>query len=202
MRRAALLLALCFTLAACGAERIWAPEEEVQRATYRHDAPPSITLITVISNRNGSGGHSALLINGSERVVWDPAGTWWHPYSPERNDLHHGITPQLEVHYIDYHARDTHHVVTQKVEVPLHIADRAILSAKNYGAVPKAFCAQSTSEILRGLPGFGHTPTTLRPKRIMAVFDEKPGVERLEFFDDSPANNKGMLADAAAQGQM
>lgn len=198
MRRLLLGLALLTGLAACGAEPIWAPEEDVQRSAYRADAPPSLTLITVISNSNGSGGHTGLLINASQRVVFDPAGTWWHPYSPERNDLHYGMTDQLVDHYIDYHARETFHVVTQTVEVSPEVAERAMQVAASYGAVPKAMCARSTSEILRQLPGFTQTPTTMSPKRIMAMFDELPGVERRVIYDDSPDDNKDLLGQQPA----
>ena len=68
-----LLLALLLPLAACGAKSIIAPEAEVQRAIYRDDSPPSLTLYTMINNRNGEGGHSALMVNGSQRVLFDPA---------------------------------------------------------------------------------------------------------------------------------
>ena len=76
MRRLLIALLLPLALAACGAEKTWAPDVDVQRAIYHNDAPPSITVITVVSNSNGSGGHSALLINGSQRLIFDPAGTW------------------------------------------------------------------------------------------------------------------------------
>ena len=75
MKRLLLILVMPLFLAACAGEAVWAPEEEVQQSIYRHDGPPSITVFTVISNQNGSGGHSALLINGSQRVIFDPAGT-------------------------------------------------------------------------------------------------------------------------------
>ena len=52
----ALLLALLLPLAACGAKSVYAPEAEVQRAIYRAEGPPSITLFTMINNRSGEGG--------------------------------------------------------------------------------------------------------------------------------------------------
>ena len=101
-------------LAGCGAEPVWAPDEAVTRAAYRDtENPPSITLFTVLNNRSGEGAHSALMINASQRVIFDPAGTWWHRTAPERNDLHYGITPTMLKFYIDYHARETYHVDVQ-----------------------------------------------------------------------------------------
>ena len=71
-------LVLPVALAACGAVDRAAPLADVQRAAYRHNAPASLTLYTAISNNTGAGGHSGLLINGSQRVMFDPAGTWWN----------------------------------------------------------------------------------------------------------------------------
>jgi len=143
MLRAVLALLALLTLAACGAEPKWAPEEQVQAARYVHDGPPAITLFTVINNRSGSGAHSGLMINGSERIMFDPAGTWNHPRIPERNDVHFGITPRIVNFYIDYHARETFRVVEQTVVVSPGIAELVAQRAKAYGAVPKAQCARA-----------------------------------------------------------
>lgn len=189
MRRIVLALVVPLFLAACGAESVWAPEEEVQRAKYRHDAPPSLTLITVVSNRSGSGAHSALVVNGSQRVIFDPAGTWHHPLLPERNDVHFGMTPSALEFYIDYHARETFHVVSQEVPVSSQVAEVALARVQNYGAVPKAFCSNATTDILRSIPGFETVPRSFSPKAAMRAFDAKPGVVRTVVYDDSPANN-------------
>lgn len=190
-----LLAALCLplALAACGAESVWAPDEEVQRAAYRHDAPPSVTLITVISNRNNSGAHTALLVNGSQRVIFDPAGTFKHPHLPERNDVVYGITPAALDFYIDYHARETFHVVSQEVPVTPDVAEAALAAVQNYGAVPKAFCSSATANVLRATPGFQDAPNGFSPKALMQVVATKPGVKETVVYDDSPADNKYLL---------
>ena len=108
-----------FILAECAstAEPIWATDAEVSRAVYVHEGPPKLTLYTVINNKNGTGAHSALMVNASQRVIFDPAGTWHHPKLPERNDVHTWHHPKLpernDVHYgmsdavvdfyVDYH---------------------------------------------------------------------------------------------------
>jgi hypothetical protein len=193
MRRIAVFLTLCLGLAACGAEPVWAPEEEVQRAVYSNGEPPSLTLITVISNETDAGAHTGLLINGSQRVVWDPAGTWWNPGSPERNDVHYGMHPAMYENYIDYHARETFRVVTQTVQVAPETAERIMLAAKNYGAAPKGYCARTTSEILQKDPAFSNVRTTFLPKQLMAAFDAIPGVQKQVIYDDSPDYNKDLL---------
>mgnify|MGYP001296984649 CR=1 FL=1 len=74
MRRLLMCLAVTSALSACGgAEPRWSPDEAVSAARYVHAGPPAITLFTVVNNRSGSGAHSGLLINGSQRVIFDPA---------------------------------------------------------------------------------------------------------------------------------
>lgn len=195
MRRTLLCLALPALLAACGgAEPVWAPDEAVERAVYRHDAPPSITLFTMINNKTGGGGHSAMMVNASQRVIFDPAGTWWHRNAPERNDVHYGITPQRLKFYKDYHARETYHVVMQTRQVSPEVAEKALQLVQGYGAVPKAACGRATSSILGQLPGFETVPASMYPKRIMAGFAELPGVTTETIFDDDPDNNTAVLA--------
>ena len=88
MRRLILCFVALFGLSACAAESVYAPQQAVDAARYAAPAPTSITLFTVINNRSGAGAHSGLLINASQQVMFDPAGTWHHPRIPERNDVH------------------------------------------------------------------------------------------------------------------
>ena len=62
-----LILALCAAtlLGGCAAERVWAPDEAVARAAYRHDGPPRLTLFTMINNRTGAGAHTSLMVKPS-----------------------------------------------------------------------------------------------------------------------------------------
>ena len=102
MRRSLVLLALCAALTACGApEPKWAPDADVAKARYVHSGPKSVTLYTVIHAQNGSGAHSGLMINGSQRIMFDPAGSWALPKLAERNDVHFGITEKMKNFYID-----------------------------------------------------------------------------------------------------
>jgi len=195
MRKLLLGLMLPLILAACGAEPKWAPTEDVQQVRYHHDGPPSITLFTVISNRTGSGAHSGLMINGTQRVLFDPAGTWWSPSIPERNDVHYGITPHVLSYYIDYHTRVTYHTVMQTVEVSPEVAEMAIRAVEAYGAVSKAHCAKSITSILRTLPGFEGIQETYYPKKLMAQFSRIPGVKEHTVYDDDEDDNSGLLKE-------
>lgn len=193
MTRLALALLALFALASCGAEPKWASDEAVAQARYVHGGPPSITLYTVLSTRDGSGAHSGLLINSSERIIFDPAGTWQHPRLPERNDVHFGMTPKMVSFYIDYHARETYDVIEQTVIVTPEVAALAAQRARAYGAVPKAQCTNSISAILAEVPGFENLPRTWYPAKYMEAFGKLPGVTNRKITDDDADNNHGVL---------
>jgi hypothetical protein len=193
MRPFLLCLFALFFVAGCGADSVWAPADQVARAAYVHDGPPAITLFTVINNRSNAGAHSGLLINGSQRVMFDPAGTWHHPTLPERNDVHFGMTPKMVSFYVDYHARETFRVVEQTVIVTPEQAELVMQRAMAYGAVPKAQCTKSVSAILRGVPGFESLPGTWYPEKLMTAFARLPGVTERTFTDTDADSNHGVL---------
>lgn len=192
-RRVFLALALPAALAACGADHKWASDEAVRQARYVTNEPPSITLFTVIGIPRGEGGHSALMINGSQRVIYDPAGSWEHPAIPERNDVLYGITPNFKNFYIDYHARETFWVAEDTVQVPLAVADAAIRAVEAQGSANKSFCAVNTGQALRKVPGFEGAPTGFSPLKLRQWFLTLPGVVSKSHRDGDPANNHNVL---------
>ncbi|MFD0981718.1 hypothetical protein [Tropicimonas aquimaris] len=198
MRAILLAVFLPFLLSACTEPGPWATEQEIRAAAVRDDGPPTITLFTMINNRTGDGAHSGLMVSGSQRIIFDPAGTFYHPYAPQRADVHYGITDRLVDFYIDYHARITYHVVRQDVVVTPEQAEIALKRAQQYGAVSKAFCTTSIHRILRGVPGFEDIPASPRPKRIMRAFDEIPGVRIRRYYDDSPDDRSDLITDSPA----
>lgn len=194
MRRNFVVLALVAALAGCGAaEPYWAPDDVVSKARYVHDGPPAITLFTVISTSNGSGVHSGLMINGSQRIMFDPAGSWVLPRLGERNDVHFGMTDKMVSFYIDYHARKSFYVVEQTKIVSPQVAELVLQRALGYGAVPKAQCANSISSILSGVPGFEALDKTWYPKKLMKEFSQLPGVTERKVTDDDADDNHGVL---------
>lgn len=194
MRRALIVAALPLFLAACGAESVYAPEEQVQAAVYRDAGPTSLTLFTMINNRSDGGAHTGLMVSGSQRVIFDPAGSWWHSLAPERNDVHFGMTPKMLEFYIDYHARETYRVEMMTVEVSPEVAELALQLVQAEGAVPKAMCANATSSILRQLPGFEQVPQTWFPNKIRDAFGKIPGVETQVIRQDGDSDdNSGIL---------
>jgi hypothetical protein len=198
LTRIAVSVALCAALAACGAESIYAPDEAVRAATFVSGEPPSITLYTVISNRSNGGAHTGLLIDGSQRVMFDPAGSWTHPELPERNDVFFGVTDRMVNYYIDYHARETFRMVEQKVYVSPQVAQLVMQRAMAYGAVPQAQCSNSTSRILSGVPGFESLGNTWFPLKLSERFAELPGVTTRVILDEDADDNHGVLLRQAA----
>ena len=181
MRSLVLALGALVFLAGCAAESVWAPDDAVARAAYRHEGPPRLTVYTMINNNSGGGAHTSLMINGSQRVIFDPAGSFKHETIPERNDVLFGITPPVEDVYTRYHARKTYHVQIQRLDVSPELAERAIQLVKANGPVPSAQCSLATSRILgelfpRPVPllvvpaqdrrGFRHDPRRDRGKAL------------------------------------
>jgi hypothetical protein len=194
MRRILISLIAVLFVAACGAaEPRWAPDADVAQARYVHNGPTSITLYTVLSTRDGSGAHAGLLVNGSQRVMFDPAGTWQHPRLPERNDVHFGMRPLMVDFYIDYHARETFDVIEQTILVSPEVAEAALRAVMTYGAVPKSQCTLAISSILRRLPGFEGLPSTWFPKTLMDAFGTMPNVKTRKITDNDTNDNHGVL---------
>lgn len=174
-------------LAGCGAGADMRPDassEVISSASYRHEGPTALTLYTMINNRSGAGAHTSLMINGSQRVIFDPAGTVRLRAVPERDDVLYGITPGVADFYARAHARKTYHVVIQTIEVPPEVAERALRLAVANGPVASAQCALSTAAILRQLPGFESVGSTWFPKRLMDDFEKLPGVTTTRIFEN------------------
>jgi hypothetical protein len=180
MIRALFCLVAVLALAACGADPRFDPQPQVDAARHVAGPPAYITLYTGINDRNGQGAHSALLINGSERILFDPAGTFEHPKAPIQHDIHFGMSDSVVAAFLDYHARDSateqFHVIERTMTVSPEIADLIIARVRANGPVPKAHCAQSISAILRGVPGFESLPSTYYPIKLGDAFGELPGV--------------------------
>ena len=198
----ALALIALLGLAACGADRKWASDTDVAAARFVAEGPTTLTLFTVISNSTEAGAHSSLLINGAERVIFDPAGSWYSQSVPERNDLHYGMSDRMLAFYIDYHARVTYRVIEQTIQVSPQTAALVLARAQANGAVNKGGCATSITSILRGVPGFEGIRQTYFPKELSKSFGQLPGVTERTITDQDDDNNHGVLmlnADGVAE---
>ena len=188
MRRRILLLGLPLLLAGCGtnAESVWAPDAEVAKARYQAPGPTYLALVTVRNEGDGQGAHTALLINASERVLFDPYGGWTDPYVPERNDVLYGFSPEVEARYLNYQAQDGYYYVRQEVQVPPEVAEQALALAKAKGPVGMAMCTNATADILSQLPGFESLGSTFFPEHLAARFGRLPGVTTTEVHGEPP----------------
>ncbi|OIQ35036.1 MAG: hypothetical protein BM559_03520 [Roseobacter sp. MedPE-SWchi] len=192
----AALFASGIALAGCAAPKT--PNADAQTlaaARYVHSGPPALTLFTMVNNRTGSGGHTSMMINASERVIFDPAGSFYADVVPERNDVLFGITPGVVLAYRGAHARSTHHVVVQRLEVTPAQAQRAYELAISNGRVPGAYCANSTSSILKQIPGLEGVQTTFYPVKLSEQFAALPGVVTTKYYEDDDADLQKALAE-------
>ena len=188
-------------LAGCTAgPRVWASDERLRAASYRHPGGPGLTLFTMKSTDTDTGNHTGLMISASQRVIFDPAGTFGHSSIPERHDLHYGITPRVEEFYISYHARETYYVLRQDIPVSAETAETVFARARVAGPVPKAQCTTSTSGLLKGLPELGTIRSTWFPDSLADQVAAIPGV-RTQEFRENDSDDKG-LAQAAFEARV
>lgn len=200
MRRLLSVVALLLVVAGCAAkQQPNADPATLAAVSYRHPGPATLTLYTMVNNRTGKGGHTSLMINASERVVFDPAGSFYAKIVPERNDVLYGFTPRVETAYRSSHARSTHHVVIQTVEVTPEQAQIAYQLALQAGPVPGAYCTNATSGLLQQVPGFENIKSTFYPTKLQQQFAAIPGVKTEKYFENDSADLQEALAknDAA-----
>ncbi len=170
--------------------------------SYRDPGPSTLTLYTMISTRTGSGAHTSLMIGGSERVIFDPAGSFRADVVPIKDDVLYGITPNVERAYRSSHARETHYARIQTIEVTPQQAEIALQLAKRMGPVPGAFCANSTAQLLQQVPGFEQIETTFYPVNLSEQFGLIPGVVTTEYRESDDADlQKGLAANNARLNQ-
>ena len=82
-------LALVVGLASCAEPPPfpYASDERVEAVAYRAPGPNTLTIMTMVSNRSGKGAHTALMISGSQRVIFDPAGSFFNERVAEQEDV-------------------------------------------------------------------------------------------------------------------
>lgn len=193
MKRLLTGLLLAATLAACGGDSSPdSPPEAIAAAAYRPAGPKKITVFTMVNNRTGKGGHTALLVNGSQQVIFDPAGSFRDERVVESGDVLYGMSPSWVHAYKSAHARDTYHVVSQELTVTPEQAETALRLVQTNGAVPAAYCASATTNLLQKVPGFGDIEPTFYPAKLMQQIASRSGVQTTEYYE----NDNGDVTDA------
>jgi len=203
-RRAFLLGASALGLTACGAaEPVSTPQSVLSARAYAHPGPKMLTLFTMKSTSSDRGMHTGLMINASQRVIFDPAGTFggdvaqqpWGYLVPENNDVHFGITDEIADFYARYHARMTYYVLRQDLPVSAAQAEAALRAAMSYGAVPKAHCTVAATRVLRQVPGFEGITETWFPDRLSDQIALFAGVTTREYREND-SDDKALAAAA------
>ncbi len=171
---------------------------DIAAVAFRSTKPPSLTIFTMVNNRTGAGGHTALMVNASQRVIFDPAGSFRDPRVNERQDVIYGVTPGWLNAYRSAHARSSHHVVSQEIPVSAAQAEEALRLVQANGAVAGAFCAQSTTGILGQIDGFGSIKRTFYPVNLMEQIAQLPNVTTTKLYEDDDGN----VVDAVRAAQL
>lgn len=191
------IFAVLLALAGCAAAPTGpqATDQQIVAAAYRAPGPATLTLITMINNGSGSGAHTALMINGTHRVIFDPAGSFQNERVPQREDVLYGISPAVLAAYKGAHSRAAYHMVLQTVEVTAAQAETAMRLAVAQGSVASAQCAASTTGLLAQVPGFGSIQSTWFPKKLMDQFGQLPNVKTERYYED----DEGTILDGIAK---
>ncbi|MBI1220502.1 MAG: hypothetical protein GC186_18380 [Rhodobacteraceae bacterium] len=181
MRRVLFCLGLLAILSACGSGRPVAPDDVVDHAAYVDAGPPSLTLMTSIRSETGVGAHSALIINASQRVIFDPAGSYQatidgQPATPQRGDVIYGVSPPVLAGYLTFQSAKGFHATTITIPVSAAVAEEALRKAEGHGWVSQAFCADATSSLLASLPGLESLHPAIFPRQFMRQVAKLPGV--------------------------
>lgn len=182
--RALCVLLLVLFTAGCAVE-MGARPSELAAARHVSDEPPYIAIVSMVNRSNEKAAHTALFINASEQVIYDPAGTFDHADMPERGDIHYGATPRMISYYERYHARFSHYVHIQKLPVSAEIAEMALRRAQAQGPSPKLFCTVDTIAVLSEVPGFEGLQSSFYPQKLRDQVAVMPGViDSYRFEDD------------------
>ena len=189
------LLLAAVILAGCAEKGKESSTREVEQAVYFNEGPTRLTLITMVNNRSGAGAHSALLVESSQSVLFDPAGSFEHELLPERGDVLYGLTPVWVDRYISAHARSQFHVVRQEIDVTPAQAARALQLVQARGPVPSAFCTNATSGVLKQIPGFEGISQSFFPLKLMEQFEQLPGVRTTRVYEDDDGGVRDGVAN-------
>ncbi|MFT3974302.1 MAG: hypothetical protein QM699_12880 [Amaricoccus sp.] len=189
MRRAIIALAAVSALAGCEVYKPATPEA-IEAARYVSPEPPSVTLMSMVNESSGRSEHAGLLINGSQQVLFDPAGTFTHPDLPRAGDIHYGMTPRYVDYYERYHARFGYFVEADKVPITRAQADQLIANAQAEGQQMKMMCSLATADVLRPVAPFEGVTKSVFPEALRKDFERMPGVGTTFVYENDIGQNK------------
>jgi len=174
--RALAALFLALSVSACAVE-VGSSPAEVAAARHISDDAPYVSLVTMVNSRTDRAAHTALIINASERVIYDPAGTFQHEDLVERGDIHYGATDRMVSYYKRYHARFSHYVHEQRLYVAPNVAETVLRRTQAQGPSPKMMCNIHTTQILNDVQVLGAFQSSIFPQELREQFGRIPGVQ-------------------------
>jgi len=185
-RRAVLFGAPAAALAACSTKPVvFASDTAIQSVAYQHPGPKYVQLMSMFNTGTNNGAHTALVINASQRVIFDPAGDFAHSKIPERHDVLYGANPRVLKGFFDCHARATFWASLQYVEVSPQSAERALRRVQSLGPQPDAYCTRAVSNTLAELPEFNrYIRPTWFPGNLHEQMRRVPGMIEQELRED------------------
>ena len=157
------------------------PARDADLLRYRHPGRATVTLITVLSKRAGSGGHSALIVNGEHRVIFDLEGSLSYSSLAVSGDVIYGANPAVVESFIGYHTRNTDDTVTETLDIADAVASDLLIRVMLYKTVMRSFGTQSVGAPSRSTPGFGGMGPMFPSKNLMESFATQPGVRLARF---------------------
>jgi len=184
MKRLFLALAAVAALSGCIRNPDFQPPEQMAALAVPNRGPTELVLYTVINRNTGAGAHTALGVNASERVLFDPAGSFKAGDVVRSGDVLYGFTPPVEEAFSSQHARTAYLVNKVTIPVSREVAQMALQKVKTNGPVGAAHCAQSTSSILTTLPGFQSIKPTYYPVDLEKQFKAVPGAQMSQIVEN------------------
>jgi hypothetical protein len=184
MKRLFLALAAVALLTGCVRNPEFQPPEQLSVAAVPNRGPSELVLYTVINRNTGAGAHTALGVNASERVLFDPAGSFKAENVVRSGDVLYGFTPPVEKAFSSQHARTAYLVNKVTIPVSPEVAQMALQKVKTNGPVGSAHCAQSTSTILASLPGFQSIKPTYYPVALEKQFKTASGARSTQIVEN------------------
>ncbi len=141
------------------------------------NAPPSTTLV-LAEHKGGSGAvHAALIVTGSERLIYDPSGSFTHPDTRRYGDVVYGASDEIVELFALHNADRNHDAVMRTIALESDEAEILLNSARTHGGAMPGFCAKSVASVLRSVPRFASMRDTFWPSNVQQDFENVSPVE-------------------------
>ncbi len=135
------------------------------------NAPPSTTLV-LAEHKGGSGAvHAALIVTGSERLIYDPSGSFTHPDTRRYGDVVYGASDDIVELFALHNADKNHDAVMRTIALQPEEAETMLDAARTHGGAMPGFCAKSVASVLRSVPRFASMRDTFWPSNVQQDFE-------------------------------